>query len=145
MQLLTEAGRPVVVAPDAAPQGPFRTVLIGWKETAQCARALTSVMPLLKGAQRVILLTVTTEMDRSRITLSHLARQLSWNGVTAEVTTRAGSTKYVAQQLTDAAAAEHADLLVVGGYGHNALREHYFGGVTRDLLAAARLPIFLMH
>jgi len=144
-ELLGNSGRPVVVAPDAPPAGPIHTVLVGWKETAECARALTAAMPLLTGAQRVILLTVTKEMDRSRVKLSHLARQLSWNGVTAEVTTLAESSKSVAQHLNETAAAEHADLLVVGGYGHNALREHYFGGVTRDLLGAASLPIFLMH
>ncbi|MBS0421230.1 MAG: universal stress protein [Proteobacteria bacterium] len=144
-QLLTQSGRPVVIAPDAPPPGPIQTVLIGWKETAECARALTAAMPLLTAARRVILVTVTKELDRSRITLSHLARQLRWNGVAAEVITLAESSRSTAQQLADTAAAERADLLVVGGYGHNAFREHYFGGVTRDLLGAARLPVLLMH
>jgi len=144
-QLLTQSGRPVVVAPDAPPKGQIHTVLVGWKETAECARAMTAAMPLLTAAQRVILVSVTKELDRSRVTLSHLARQLRWNGVAAEVMTLAESSKSTAQHLTETAAAERADLLIVGGYGHNALREHYFGGVTRDLLGAARLPIFLMH
>ena len=144
-QVLSNSGRPVVVAPDAPPLDPVRTVLVGWKETAECARALAAAMPLMTAAQRVILLTVTKDRDLSRAKLAHLARQMIWSGIEAEVTTLAESSKSIAQHLTDTAAAERADLLVVGGYGHNALREHYFGGVTRDLLSSAALPIFLMH
>ena len=43
------------------------------------------------------------------------------------------------------AAAEKADLLVMGGYGHSKLREAVFGGATRTLLAEAALPVLLSH
>jgi len=36
-----------------------------------------------------------------------------------------------------------ADLLVMGAYGHSRVREFLFGGVTRDLLAASPLPVFM--
>lgn len=144
-QMMKESGRPVVVAPDLWTPAPLQTIMVGWQETAGCARALTAAMPLLARASRVILLNVTQEMDHARPRLDHLARQLSWNGIAAEVMLLRESSATVAQQLNETAAAQRADLLVIGGYGHNAFREHYFGGVTRDLLHAANLPIFLMH
>lgn len=144
-QLLRGSGRPIVVAPEAAPTGPIRTILVGWKETAECARALSAAMPLLSRAQRVILGALTNDRDRSRVWLEHLARQLNWNGVQAETSILPQTARSISQQLLQTAAAERADLLVIGGYGHNEVREYYFGGVTRDLLKAASLPLFMMH
>jgi nucleotide-binding universal stress UspA family protein len=144
-QLLRESGRPVVIASDVPPAGPMRTILIGWKETAECARALTAAMPLLRQAERVLLVSVNRETARTRAALMSVACQLTWNQVKTEVMPLPPSGQAVAQQLIDVATAERADLVVVGGYGHTAVREHYFGGVTRDLLRAANLPVFLMH
>lgn len=144
-QLLTASGRPVVVAADTAPRSPIRTIVVGWKESAECARALTAAMPLLAQAKRVILSTVTRDRDRSSALLTHLARQLKWNDIAADVLTLLDDSKSAARQLSEMADAQSADLLVIGAYGHSALREHYFGGVTRALLSTASLPIFFMH
>jgi nucleotide-binding universal stress UspA family protein len=38
-----------------------------------------------------------------------------------------------------------ADLIVAGGYGHSRTRELVFGGVTRTLLTAMTVPVFLSH
>jgi nucleotide-binding universal stress UspA family protein len=45
--------------------------------------------------------------------------------------------------LLDAAAAENADLLVMGAYGHSRLREIVLGGATREVLRGARLAVLL--
>jgi len=38
-----------------------------------------------------------------------------------------------------------ADLVVAGAFGHPRLWEKLLGGVTYDLLARMRLPIFMSH
>jgi nucleotide-binding universal stress UspA family protein len=43
------------------------------------------------------------------------------------------------------AATIQADLIVVGGYGHSRLREWMLGGVTRELLGTAIVPVFFSH
>ena len=40
--LLKKSGRPIIIAPDAPTSRPIRTVVVGWKETGECARALTT-------------------------------------------------------------------------------------------------------
>jgi nucleotide-binding universal stress UspA family protein len=35
--------------------------------------------------------------------------------------------------------------LVMGGYAHSRMLETVLGGVTRDMLAGAELPLFLSH
>jgi nucleotide-binding universal stress UspA family protein len=38
-----------------------------------------------------------------------------------------------------------AGLLVTGAYGHNRFREWVLGGVTRELLERAPVPVLLAH
>ena len=51
----------------------------------------------------------------------------------------------VANTLFHHACLSRADLLVMGGYGQSRLREFVLGGVTRDVLARARIPTLLSH
>jgi nucleotide-binding universal stress UspA family protein len=39
----------------------------------------------------------------------------------------------------------HANLLVMGAYGHSRVREFVLGGATKTMLARPPVPIFLSH
>jgi nucleotide-binding universal stress UspA family protein len=39
----------------------------------------------------------------------------------------------------------HADLLVMGVYGHARARERVFGGVTRTMLESMAVPVLMSH
>lgn len=43
------------------------------------------------------------------------------------------------------AESEEASLLVAGAFGHSRYREWVLGGVTRDLLQRARVPVLFSH
>jgi nucleotide-binding universal stress UspA family protein len=47
--------------------------------------------------------------------------------------------------LLHAAAELEAGCLVMGAYGHSRLRETVLGGVTRDLIGVATLPLLMAH
>jgi nucleotide-binding universal stress UspA family protein len=49
----------------------------------------------------------------------------------------------VGEALIAAAERVHADLMVVGAYGHSRLHEIMLGGTTRTILATATLPVLL--
>jgi len=51
----------------------------------------------------------------------------------------------IADRLQVVASAMGADLIVAGAFGHPRLWEKMLGGVTHDLLARMRLPIFMSH
>ncbi len=144
-ELLARGGRPVVIASDSPPQSVAGTIVVGWKETAEAARALGAAMPLLKKASRVVLLAVREQGGASREQLEHLGRQLAWHGIDAEVSITGDASRPAAQQLPLRASELHADLLVVGAFGHGALRQRVFGGVTRTLLEHANLPVFMVQ
>ncbi len=143
--LLMGCGRPILIAPDYSPKTMTGTMVVGWKETAHCARALSAAYPLLEKAEKVILLNMIEGEAGMPQSLEHLARRLKWHGISAETRSLASASRPLAQKLSSAAIDLHADLLVVGGYGHRRLREVVFGGVTQSLLEQASVPVFMMH
>lgn len=143
--LLLSSGRPIVIAPDVAPRSATGTVLVAWKETPEAARALAASLPLLRQAQRVVIVSVEEKGCASSEALRDLAQQLQWHRIRAEVNIVADGNRSTVGRLTETAAVQHADLLVLGGFGHGPLHERVFGGVTQALIEQAGLPLLLMH
>ena len=78
---------------------------------------------------------------RSRARTSHAA--CSALGTQVEVQRLSSGKQEVGHLLLAQAAAFHADLLVMGAYGHSTLHEWLFGGVTRTVLYEAGLPVLM--
>jgi len=139
-KLLMEGGRPLVIASDEAPPATIGTIMVGWQEKPEAARALTAALPLLRIARRVILV----EIFRKRPvepTLANLGRHLERHGIYAEVLEVQEPFTPAEAALPALARKARADLLVVGGYS----KEMLFGGVTRTVIDGAAVPVFLLH
>jgi nucleotide-binding universal stress UspA family protein len=149
--VLLESGRPLVIPAGSASPANFERIAIAWKPTAQAARAVAAAMPLLARAKAVVVVTVEEppagrpgERPGEHQAADRLVRNLAWHGIAATtVQLQPGPDGAGATLL--AGAAERADLLVMGGYGHSRLREWVFGGVTRLVLADAPLPVLITH
>ncbi len=128
--ILSESGRPLLIAGSMTPSSLTGTVFVCWKEAPESARALTAALPLLKAAQRVVIAHVSEELDPTP--LSGVVRFLALHGISAEtrLLPRRGA---VADTLAAAVDAHQADLIVLGAYGHSRARERVFGGCTRGL------------
>lgn len=120
-----------------------RAVAIAWNGSYEAAHALRSAVPLLRLAGAVHLIEVGQPDEDFPALLA--AAYLQRHGVTATLTAVEPSTGGIGQALRDAASAVDAGYLVMGAYGHSRLREAILGGVTRDLIAHAPLPLFLAH
>lgn len=143
--LLVGSGRPIILAPEGPAPGSIKTVVVGWKETPEAARALHAALSLLKQAERVVLLSTKEEGAASEGALEDLARQLTWHGISARVSLTPERSGPVPHQLQRVATQLEADLLVVGGFGHGQFRERMFGGVTQSLIDEAMVPVFMVH
>lgn len=144
---LFESGCPVLVVPPRCdPVVPMRRVLIAWQPTREAARAVRDALPLLMMAKSVDVLAiddgrgVDAEPSGRRL-IAHLRR----HGVDASWVARAAGEDSVAGQVLEFARLNGTHLLIVGGYGHSRLREWALGGVTRELLIAADLPVLYAH
>jgi len=143
--LLMKSGRPLIIAPEAMPTTSIKTIIVGWQETPQAARSLGAAMQLLKYAEEVVLICVTTNAKQATIALEQLTRQLAWHGVAAKMHLIIGEPNEARMHLSREVAERKADLLVVGGYHRGPWREALFGGVTESIVDHARCPVFMMH
>lgn len=143
--VLLETGRPLVLAPEQAHSSVTGTIVIGWRGCPESARALAAAMPLLVKAREVVVTDVSPDGSAALTTLDGVVEYLAWHGIAANCHAAPEGQAATAAQLLRVCASFGAELLVVGAYGHAPMREAVLGGVTRDLIAKAPLPVFLMH
>jgi nucleotide-binding universal stress UspA family protein len=142
--VLFGSGRAILLVPPGRHrQGPIQTVLVAWNGSREAARALHEGLTFIEQAGRTVVLVVDPPPDtRPWLEVeAHLAR----HGVVAEVATAESQDCRIADVILDEARSVSADLIIMGGYGHTRLREHVFGGATRDMLSAADSPLLVAH
>lgn len=143
IDVLFESGRPVLMAPPTAPDAVGTTVAVAWRDTADAARAVAAANPFLREAGAVTLLTVQ-ERD-AETPLPDVGRYLRRHGVKPTSVALPEGSADTASRLLAAAGEAGADLMVMGAYGHSRLRELILGGVTRDVLKSAEIPVLMVH
>lgn len=140
--------RPVLVVPPeyghAAIPG---TAVVGWNGGVQAMRAIAAALPLLQRADNVKLALINpdglSEMHGEEPG-ADMALYLARHGVRVEVVReRTKSTEGAA--LMAVARDCGAGLMVAGAYGHSRYREWALGGVTRELLERAEVPLLVAH
>lgn len=144
--VLMLSGRPLLLAPPKPVAVMGRKVAVAWKEGAEAARALTAASSVLSRAEQVFILSVSNNEagdDTDRFSAETLARKLKWQGIAAQVRMEYSRASSEAVALKEMAYNCDADLLVMGAYGHNRVREFFFGGVTRDVLVDCAIPVFM--
>ncbi len=143
--LLLRSGRPILIAADSSVGAPISTVVIGWKDTPQAARAVGAAMPLLQAADKVVIVHIAETDSAVGNGLDLLVEELSWHGIAAHIRLIRNPLAHVPGVLQSLASDLNADLLVIGGYSRGPWREAVFGGVTAMLIDRAECPIFMMH
>jgi nucleotide-binding universal stress UspA family protein len=140
--VLFDSGRPVLIAPHAAPEQIGRRICIGWNGTAESASAVASAIPWMQRAEAVRILSAD-EYQRRGPAAQDLADYLALHDIAAEVATFRPVDREVGAGLLRAAEEFGADLLAMGAYSHSRLRQLILGGVTRHVLEHARLPVMM--
>lgn len=141
------SGRPVLMVPDTATQLHGKAVVVAWKDTREARRAVADAMPFLVAAKNVIVLGVCDEADVAAVThqVDDVVAALKRHGVKARSNVTTAPSGAVTIELERVAAANQADLIVAGAYGHNRTSEWAFGGVTDDLLHKPACFVLLSH
>ena len=134
--LVMQAGRPLLIVPDAFDWLDLRSVLIAWKDTVEARRAVVDALPLLRKATDITVVEIVEEQanrSAARSRVRDVAAWLSRHGVGAseQVPEDCGE----AGRLLERIASEvGAGVVVAGAYGHSRFREWILGGVTRRLI-----------
>jgi nucleotide-binding universal stress UspA family protein len=145
--IVLRAGRPVLLVPDTIAALPLRRVVVAWKDTRECRRAVRDALPFLQQAKEVLLVEIGEQESQSQAkkTLGDVAAYLVRHRVIVAAEVWRQPRGHVAAELLRIVEEETADLIVAGGYGHSRLGEWIFGGVTRELLAASPVCCLLSH
>lgn len=136
----------LLVPPEAKPRS-FETVLIAWANTPPTARAIRAALPILSKAKNVVVAMVHRHEPpefRDAAPGADIARYLDRHGISVEVQHLSGWSN-PAEALLLETENRSADLIVMGGYGHSRFREWVMGGVTREVLTKAQVPVLLAH
>lgn len=139
---LFDTGRPVLCVPRGTRKLDARRVAIMWNGSQQAARAVGDAMPLLVACGSAVVMTAGLNDGPDA---TDLVERLVMRGIDARTRRIPGSSEATPIALLAALAETQCDLVVMGGYGHNKQREMLLGGVTRHMLAEAKVPMLLAH
>lgn len=144
-RLVLAVDLPCLVLPAAIElQPPCGTVAVAWNGSVQAIRALHAALPLLQGAQRVVVLTGDGPAVSSLRPAFPLQRWLEARVSHVEYCPL-GVHRQDGAGILDAARECSAELLVMGAYGRSRAAEWLLGGVTRHVLQHADLPLLMRH
>jgi len=138
-----KSGKSVLMFPRIMKKFSFDSVIIGWNNSPEVSRALTSSVEILKLAKKVKIVS-STEYAKEGSQLEEIITYLALHGIKASYEI-VKTTRIPGQGLLNAAVDGDFDLIVAGAYGHKGLKELMFGGTTRYLLENSTLPVFLSH
>lgn len=137
--LIQSGGRPVLLAPLAAPASTEASrVVLAWNGSRQSARAAFDALDFFVAARETIVLTVDpvdNPGEAGPLPGTEIAAALARHGATVTVADARSGDRSVARTIADFVSDNRADLLVVGAFSHSRLKEMFFGGTTRSLLA----------
>lgn len=146
--LALHGARPVLVVPDAYHGKPIPgDALVGWDGSMPAQRAINAALPLLAQAGTVHLALINPDLQsglHGDEPGADMAHYLARHGLKVEVAVeRTRATE--GEALMDMARDFRAGLMVTGAFGHSRYREWILGGVTRDVLDHAPVPLLIAH
>ncbi len=141
--VILNSGKPVIVIPRIMQQFDAKNIIIAWNNSRQASRAITSSIEILKQAKKVHLVSSPEYLDNSEI-LEKIKAYLHLHGV--EITFELlKTTLHPGEALLNTTQHSAYDMIVIGAYGHDGLKELMFGGATKYLLKHSKLPMFMTN
>ncbi|HMB76353.1 MAG TPA: universal stress protein [Kiloniellaceae bacterium] len=137
-----ETGRPVLSLPA---EGGFdlSRIAVAWDGSRESAKAVSSALPLLREAEKVEI--VTAREGSKGAQPSQLQGYLAAHGVRAETWAFAPAKGSLGESILEQCERARCGLLVMGAYGHSPIREMFLGGVSRDVMKLATIPVLVTH
>lgn len=148
--VIMAAGRPVLMVP---PAGALDTlgerILVCWDQKREAARAFSDAAPLLRKCKELVILEVDPDEDSMAtrdVRESDLADYCTALGYPMPTRlVRHSSDIGVGNVILNTATDAGSDLIVMGAYGHNRMRQWVMGGASRTLLSSMTVPVLLSH
>jgi len=138
-----KSGKAVLMIPRVLKKFDTKTIIIGWNNSIEASRSVTSSIEILKEADKVHIVS-STEYTQDDAKLDNLIQYLKHHNIDASYEI-IETTNIAGEALLNAALDGNFDLIVAGAYGHKGFKELMFGGGTKYLLENSSLPVFMSH
>jgi nucleotide-binding universal stress UspA family protein len=149
VDLVMEAGRPLLVVPDSVDWLDPRSALVAWKDAPEARRAIVAALPMLRKARDVAVGEIVEKDGSHASAVARVRDVVTWlsrHGVRAsELVQAQDRDRNAFAQLDSMAADVGAGVIVAGAYGHSRFRELILGGMTRHLLSQTARCVLLSH
>jgi nucleotide-binding universal stress UspA family protein len=146
--VLFGGGRHLLLVPEGqAHRHGFDHILIAWNGSREAARAMAEAMPYIHAAKSVTVVVVDDALpvEDQALLGEDAVTHLKHHGINAALHHVVGNSREAGATIIGEARRTQADLIVMGGYGHSRLREVLLGGVTREVLHMAPVPLLIAH
>lgn len=145
-QVLEQAGRPVLVVPYTGHfHSSFQRPLIAWNHSRESARALHDALPLMKGCEEAIVLSVDSELEAAQHACAQVVEHLACHGIKAQTDVLVVENAKVMDTLLNTVVDQGADLLVMGAHGHIGFPFLGRGSGTRYILSTMTVPVLMAN
>lgn len=146
-ELVMSSGKPIIIVPNGYAVRPFQDyAAVAWDGSSRAARALTDAMQILETEKRLDIVTVGDNPTAGKVPGDRsIIRHLNRHGIDARQVILPAGSKGVSGTLLSFCEENKPDMLVMGAYGHARLPKDLFGGVTRQILRAAPVPVMIAH
>jgi nucleotide-binding universal stress UspA family protein len=142
---LFESGRPILMAPPAAPRSIGTNIVVHWNASTETARVINDAMPLLRIAERVTLLSVEGNLVTGPDVADMIGYLASHGVKAADAHVKPAAKGGAGEAILLEARKIGADLILKGAYTQSRLKQMIFGGATQHILQASDLPVLLSH
>jgi nucleotide-binding universal stress UspA family protein len=147
--LVMQAGRPLLIVPDAVSWLDLRSILVAWKDTPEARRAIAVSLPMLRKAKDITIVEIPEQGDSRPAAVSRVRDVVAWlsrHGISAsELVPGMNEHRNAAVQLDGIAADVGAGVIVAGAYGHSRFRELILGGMTQHLITQPARCALMSH
>ncbi len=139
-------GRPVITVPkDYTGDIYAKPVVLAWDGKRAASRALGDALHLLRLEGPIFVARIGTAEEPAPEAGDDVIGLLGRHGIEARRILRPAGRKGIPHALVEICHEVGAGLLVMGAYEHSKLSEDLLGGVTKDILSLADLPVMMSH
>lgn len=121
-----------------------KKALIAWDGSLRAARAVKSAVDILSNTDEVLVVGVN-ESDKDIASASQILEYLAGHGIKAKHLGIKKAHFSIGQTIHEEAQKQSCDLIVMGAYTHNRVRQAILGGATKYILGHTDIPVLMQH
>jgi nucleotide-binding universal stress UspA family protein len=140
---VTKSGKPALMIPRKMNNFETNKIIIGWNNSPEVSRAITSAIQILQAANEIHIVT-SKEYTKDKKDLENLQSYLLHHKIKT-TSNMIKTTRIPGEALLKEAKIYKSDLIIAGAFSHKGLKELMFGGTTQYILEHSNIPIFMAH